>query len=198
MSSTPIVNRLVDTLRCLPGIGPKSAQRMAFYLLERNRQGGIKLAEALTEAMTLVGRCQDCRNFSETEQCVLCLNPKRDNKFLCIVESPADVNAIEQTRCFSGLYFVLGGHLSPIDGIGPNEIGLDLLAAKLSSGTVSEIILATNPTIEGEATAHYISELAKPFHIKTTRIAYGVPIGGELEYIDAGTLAKSFTGRIFY
>lgn len=190
-----LVQELIEALRCLPGVGPKSAQRMAFYLLERDRRGGSDLGDVLIRSMKEVGHCSKCRTFTEDEVCQLCRNPRRDEAILCIVESPAEMAAIEQATDFSGRFFVLHGRLSPLDGLGPAEIGMDLLAARLDSGVVKEIILATNPTVEGEATAHYIGEMARERGIRSTRIAHGVPIGGELEYVDGGTLAHAFAGR---
>lgn len=188
----------MEALRCLPGVGPKSAQRMAFYLLERDREGGAHLASVLSQAIEKVGHCKICRTLTEEEVCRLCSNPKRDATTLCIVETPADVVSIEQAVQFTGLYFVLGGHLSPLDGIGPTEIGLDLLDRRLSEGVIKEVILATNTTVEGEATARYISNMTQSKGINTSRIAHGVPLGGELEYVDGGTLAHAFTGRQSY
>lgn len=185
----------MTALRCLPGVGPKSAQRMAFHLLERDRDGAMRLVEAMRAAIEGIGRCQRCRDLSETAICALCANPRRNPALLCVIETPADVLAVEQATGFQGLYFVLMGHLSPLDGIGPAELGLDLLEARLKEGEVEEIILATNPTVEGEATAYYIAELARERGIRPTRIAHGVPLGGELEYVDGGTLARAFAGR---
>ncbi|MEN8206261.1 MAG: recombination mediator RecR [Pseudomonadota bacterium] len=195
MSGSRLIGRLIETLRCLPGVGPKSAQRMAFHLLEHNRDGGRQLAEALTLAMEQVGNCRECRTLSEESVCRLCANERRDRNVLCVVETPADVQALEQSTGYRGLYFVLMGHLSPLDGIGPEALGLDLLETRLASGEVQELILATNPTVEGEATAHFVSEMARVQGIRTTRIAHGVPMGGELEYIDGGTLSHAFAGR---
>ena len=195
MSTSRLIGRLVETLRCLPGVGPKSAQRMAFHLLEHNRDGGRQLAEALTLAMEQVGNCSECRTLSEESVCMLCANTRRDRSVLCVVETPADVQALEQSTGYQGLYFVLMGHLSPLDGIGPEALGLDLLETRLASGEVQELILATNPTVEGEATAHFVSEMARVQGIRATRIAHGVPMGGELEYIDGGTLSHAFAGR---
>ena len=189
------LDRLIEALRCLPGVGPKSAQRMAFHLLERDRSGATNLARALTEAVERIGHCKSCRTLSETETCAICDSPSRDDSVLCVVETPADVLAIEHIAEFRGKYFVLMGHLSPLDGIGPDELGLDLLEQKLAGGDIRELILATNPTVEGETTAHYISEMAAEHNVEATRIAHGVPLGGELEYIDAGTLAHAFSGR---
>ena len=195
MQFSPLINRLITDLRCLPGVGPKSAQRMAFQLLEHNREAAQQLAHTLLEAIDKIGHCSSCRTLTEDSLCRVCSSNKRDKNKLCIVETPADVNAIEQATDYNGLYFVLMGHLSPLDGIGPKEIGLDLLEQRIKNGGISEIILATNPTVEGEATAHYISEIAKGYNIKTTRIAHGVPVGGELEYVDGGTLSHAFSGR---
>jgi recombination protein RecR len=198
MAFSPLIQELIDSLRALPGVGPKSAQRMAFHLLERNRPAGQSLALSLSKAMDHVKNCQQCRTLTESDRCLLCENPRRDPSALCIVESPADIIAIEQTGGFKGLYFVLLGRLSPMDGIGPNELGFDLLKKRLASATVREIILATNPTVEGEVTAHCIAELAKPYSIQITRIAYGIPLGGELDYIDGGTLAHALMSRVNY
>jgi len=195
VAHSPRIERLIETLRCLPGVGPKSAQRMTFHLLERDRAGARRLAEALVEAMDKVGNCSRCRTLSETDICGLCASSSRDAALLCVVESPADVAALEQSTGFRGLYFVLMGHLSPLDGIGPRELGLDLLEARLTTGEVRELILATNPTVEGEATAHYIADMARRHGVRATRIAHGVPLGGELEYIDGGTLSHAFAGR---
>jgi recombination protein RecR len=185
----------MSALRCLPGVGAKSAQRMAYHLLERDREGGRQLSRILAEAMDGIGHCRRCRTLSEHELCHICRNPHRDPSLLCIVETPADMATIEQAIDYRGGYFVLGGHLSPLDGIGPREIGLEQLDQRLSEGEVREIILATNPTVEGEATAQYIHDMAQVRGIKTTRIAQGVPMGGELEYVDGATLAHAFRGR---
>ena len=195
MAASPLLNRLMTALRCLPGVGPKSAQRMALHLLERDRDGAHRLVEALQAALGGIGRCRLCRDLSETELCALCANPRRDRSLLCVIETPADVLAVEQATGFQGVYFVLMGHLSPLDGIGPAELGLETLEARLAEGEVREIILATNPTVEGEATAYYIAELARERGIRATRIAHGVPLGGELESVDGGTLAHAFAGR---
>jgi len=195
VSTSRLIGRLIESLRCLPGVGPKSAQRMAFHLLEHNRDGGRQLAEALNLAMEKVGHCRECRTLSEEEVCTLCANDRRDRSQLCVVETPADVQALEQSTGFRGLYFVLMGHLSPLDGIGPEALGLDLLEMRLATGEVKELIPATNPTVEGEATAHFISEMARACGVRPTRIAHGVPMGGELEYIDGGTLSHAFAGR---
>ena len=195
MATSRLIGRLIESLRCLPGVGPKSAQRMAFHLLEHNRDGGRQLAEVLGLAMDKVGNCSECRTLSEETICSLCRNERRDRSLLCVVETPADVQALEQSTGFQGLYFVLMGHLSPLDGIGPEALGLDLLESRLASGQVKELILATNPTVEGEATAHFVSEMARAHGVRPTRIAHGVPMGGELEYIDGGTLLHAFAGR---
>lgn len=190
-----LIAQLISALRALPGVGPKTAQRMAFHLLERDRGAARRLAAALVTAADKIGHCKTCRTLSEHEVCNLCANSKRDHSQLCIVESPADVQAIEQSAAYKGLYFVLMGHLSPLDGIGPKEIGMDLLMARIHRGDISELILATNSTVEGEATAHYIAEMVRPRGIKATRIAQGVPMGGELEYVDGGTLSHALVGR---
>lgn len=190
-----MIGRLIEALRRLPGVGPKSAQRMAYHLLERDREGARRLAEALTEAMDKVGHCSRCRTLSESEICPICGDARRDPSLLCVVESPTDVNALEQSTDYRGLYYVLMGRLSPLDGIGPEEIGLERLVARLGEGTVSEVILATNPTVEGEATAHYIGELVRERGIRVTRLAHGIPLGGELEYVDGTTLSHAFAGR---
>jgi len=196
MSFSPLISELILALKCLPGVGAKSAQRMAFSLLERNRDGGMKLSEALHDAMQHVKNCEQCRTFAESALCGICANPTRgETGQICVVESPQDILAIEQTLQFKGKYFVLMGHLSPIDGIGPSEIGLDILQKRLSEESIEEVILATNPTVEGEATAHYIGQMCKTHNIAATRIAHGVPVGGELEYIDGNTLTHAFTGR---
>lgn len=195
MSTSPLIGRLIEALRCLPGVGPKSAQRMAFYLLERDRPGATHLANTLLEAVERIGHCRRCRTLTETELCRICEDPRRDRSQLCIVETPADVQAIEGATDFRGVYFVLMGHLSPLDGIGPEDIGLDLLEARLGEPGVQEAILATNPTVEGEATAHYISEIAAASGVRASRIAHGVPLGGELEYVDGTTLLHAFSGR---
>ena len=199
MKFSPLVQELIDAFKCLPGVGSKTAQRMAFHLLERNRIGGDKLAKSLASAMTEVGHCKYCRNFTEQDICDICLSPKRQMVGqLCVVETPADVLAIEQTGEFTGRYFVLMGHLSPIDGIGPDELGLDVLENQLQQGEINEVILATNPTVEGEATAHYIAELSKKYNVNISRIAHGVPVGGELEYVDGNTLSHALSGRKNY
>ena len=195
MAASPLLNQLMTALRCLPGVGPKSAQRMALHLLERDRIGAGRLVETLRMALERIGHCRLCRDLSETDLCTLCASPSRDPSQLCVIETPADVLAVEQATGFQGRYFVLMGHLSPLDGIGPVELGLDILEARLDEGEIREIILATNPTVEGEATAYYIGELARERGIRATRIAHGVPLGGELESVDGGTLAHAFAGR---
>ena len=195
MKHPPSLTRLIDALRMLPGVGPKTAQRMAFHLLQEGRDGARVLADSLTVALSRVARCTRCRMFTETETCFVCSSPQRDAGLLCVVESPADVVAIEQSAGYRGRYFVLMGHLSPLDGIGPEQLGVPALEALLDEGGVREVILATNPTVEGEATAHFLSELARARGLRATRIAHGVPIGGELEYIDGGTLAHALAGR---
>jgi recombination protein RecR len=192
---SPGLARLIEALRVLPGVGPKSAQRMAFHLLERNREGGRALARALTEAADGIVHCRRCRMLTEGELCETCSSPRRDAASLCIVESPADVVAVEQSGGYNGRYFVLMGHLSPLDGIGPGQLGLDALEKLLDEGEVREVILATNPTVEGEATAHYIGEMVLRRGIRASRIAHGVPVGGELEYVDGGTPAHALAGR---
>jgi recombination protein RecR len=196
MSFSPLIDELITAFKCLPGVGAKSAQRMTFTLLQRNRGGALKLSQALHNAMEHINNCEQCRAFTEAALCNICNNPARaESEQICIVESPQDVLAIEQTLQFKGTYFVLMGHLSPIDGVGPQEIGLDILQQRLSQENIKEVILATNPTVEGEATAHYIGQMCKKHSISTTRIAHGVPVGGELEYIDGNTLTHAFSGR---
>lgn len=195
MKFSPALDQLMESLRCLPGVGPKSAQRMALHLLERDRDGATTLARALDDALEKVGRCGRCRNLAESALCSLCENPKRDALQLCIVETPGDILAIEQAGGFRGRYFVLLGHLSPIDGIGPEDIGLPELEALVREEGPEEIILATNPNVEGEATAYYITQMLQPLVERVTRIAHGVPLGGELEYVDGSTLAHAFSGR---
>lgn len=190
-----LIDNLIQALKCLPGVGPKSAQRMAYHLLERDREGAIVLGDALKNAVEQVGHCERCRTFTEYERCEICNNPARDNNILCIVETPADILAIEQATDFRGLYFVLMGHLSPLDGMGPTEIGLDILAKRLASETIGEIILATGTTVEGEATAHYIAEMVDSEKTRVSRIAHGIPIGGELEFVSGSTLSHAFSGR---
>ncbi|MEO8010217.1 MAG: recombination mediator RecR [Dokdonella sp.] len=195
MSSSPLLTELIDALRCLPGVGAKTAQRMAFHLLERDRGGAKRLAERLVEAVERVGNCKRCRGFSEQETCAICANAARDTHMLCVVEMPVDQLAIENATGYRGHYFVLLGRLSPLDGLGPKELGLELLAQRLAEGSVHELIVATNPTVEGEATAHMLAQLARAANVRASRLAHGVPLGGELEFIDRGTLAHAFGGR---
>ncbi len=194
-SYSPRLTKLIDALRRLPGVGPKSAQRMAFHLLERDRQGADFLRAALGEAVAGIGRCPSCRMFCEDGQCRYCSDSRAASGQVCVVEGPADLVAIETSTPYRGRYFVLMGRLSPIDGIGPAELGLGLLAEQLKAGAIRELIIATNPTVEGEATAYYLAEMARGSGVKVTRIAHGVPMGGELEYVDGGTLSHAFTGR---
>ena len=189
------LERLVEALRVLPGVGPRSAQRMAYHLLQHDRAGAAQLAQSLAEALATVRRCSECNNFTEEEVCSLCRSPRRDPALLCVVETPADLSMVEQTLSYSGMYFVLMGRLSPLDGVGPRDIGLDRLQARTGNGVVQEVILATNFTNEGEATAHYIAEMLRARGIKVSRIARGVPLGGELEYVDAGTISQALLER---
>lgn len=196
LKHTPLLQQLIDALRVLPGVGPKSAQRMAFALLERNRDGGLQLGEALNHAMNRIGHCQQCRTFCEEPLCRICSDSARSsNGLLCVVGSAADQLAIEQTGQFAGRYFVLQGYLSPLDGIGPDALGLDKLKEQLNSGGIHEVILATNPTVEGDATAFYIAELCHKAAVTVSRIAQGIPVGGELEFVDGTTLSHAFSGR---
>ncbi|WP_017937880.1 recombination mediator RecR [Zestomonas thermotolerans] len=194
MSFSPLIRQLIDALRILPGVGQKTAQRTALHLLERDRSGALRLAQALTQAMEGVGYCQRCRTLSEEEVCALCRDERRDDSLLCVVEGPMDVYAVEQTG-YRGRYFVLKGHLSPLDGLGPESIGVPELLKRIDEGRFSEVILATNPTVEGEATAHYIAQLLANKGLVTSRIAHGMPLGGELELVDGGTLAHALAGR---
>ena len=193
-----LIPELMDAFRCLPGVGAKSAQRMAYHLLERNRDGGVRLSKAIAKAVDKVGRCKSCRTLTEQETCSLCQDARRDASLLCVVENPTDVWALEQSGAYRGFYFVLMGHLSPLEGVGPQDLGLDHLEQRLSEGEIQEVILATNPTVEGEATAHFIAEMARVREIQVTRIAHGVPLGGELEYVDSGTLGHALSGRQQY
>lgn len=193
--TSPLIDELTDAFRCLPGVGPKSAERMVMYLLERDRDGGLRLAERLASVMADVGHCRVCRDFTEAEVCGICANPARDRSLICVVESPANVLAIEQTGAYRGLYFVLMGHLSPIDGIGPDDLGVDQLVARAADDEVREVLLAVNPTVEGEATAHYITESMKALSVRLSRLAQGIPLGGDLEYVDGGTLLQAIVGR---
>ena len=195
MKYSPGLARLIEALRVLPGVGPKSAQRMAFHLLERNREGGRTLARALEDAATNVVHCRRCRMLTDGDLCEICAAPRRDASSLCIVESPADVVAVEQSGGYAGRYFVLMGHLSPLDGIGPDQLGFDRLEALLDEGEIREVILATNPTVEGEATAIYLARLLKPLGVRVTRIATGIPVGSDLEYADELTMGKAMEGR---
>lgn len=195
MKNPPALEQLIESLRCLPGVGPKSALRMAYYLLQRDRNGANNLALSLSNALQVLGHCSLCNNFSESEICPVCISEKRDASQLCVVEMPTDLMMMEQTQSYTGMYFVLMGRLSPLDGIGPKEINLDKLIKRAQNGEVAEVILATNYTVEGEATAHYISELLKTRNIAVSRIARGLPMGGEIEYVDSGTLAMALLGR---
>jgi recombination protein RecR len=195
MKNPPALEQLIDSLRCLPGVGPKSAQRMAYYLLQRDRQGANKLAIALDNALQVVDHCKLCNTFSEQPICPLCESDQRDSTVLCVVEMPTDLMMLESTRAYNGMYFVLMGRLSPLDGVGPKEIHLDKLIKRAQDGVVQEVILATNYTVEGDATAHYISELLRARGIKVSRIARGMPMGGEIEYVDSGTLAQAMLER---
>ncbi len=193
--SASLLEQLIEALRVLPGVGQKSAQRMAYHLLERNREGGKRLATALSEAVERIGHCRRCRDFSESDLCAICASASRDVHLLCVVETPADRLAIEQATDYRGLYFVLHGRLSPLDGIGPRELGLDRLAERLAEDEAQEMIIATNPTVEGEATAHYLAQLARQHQVRPSRPAHGLPLGGELEYVDRGTLSHAFGSR---
>jgi recombination protein RecR len=195
VAESKVIARLIESLSHLPGVGPKSARRMAYYLLERDREGARNIAASLVDAADKIGHCQQCNNLTENELCEICSSSSRDSKKLCIVETPAELQSIELAGIFRGVYFVLMGHLSPLDGIGPEELGIDKLEALLDEGEVAEVVLATNLTVEGEATAHFISELVRNKGILATRIAHGVPVGGELEYIDRNTLTEAFAGR---
>ncbi len=195
MQKKGLLGQLTQTLCCLPGVGPKTAQRMSFHLLQRDRTGARLLAETLTEALEKIRHCQVCRTLTEQDICHICADKSRDSSLVCIVESPADAWIIDQATVFNGHYFVLHGRLSPLDGIGPDELGLDRLEQRLATGEIKELILATNSTVEGEATSYFIGELARKNQVQASRIAHGVPMGGELEYIDSGTLAHAFNGR---
>jgi recombination protein RecR len=195
MKFSPALQNLIEALRCLPGVGPKSAQRMTLHLLERDREGAATLARALFDASERIEHCSLCRNFTELEICEICAEPKRDRSIICVVESPADVLAIEESGGFHGIYFVLMGHLSPIDGIGPAEIGLERFHRRVVEEGIQEVIVATNPTVEGEATAYYLTDMLQSEGVTVSRIAHGVPLGGELEYVDGTTLAHALSGR---
>jgi len=195
MSTPSSLSELVEALRCLPGVGPKSAQRMAYPLLQRDQTGAARLGKALTQALSLIRHCERCNTFTEASVCELCRSPRRDNSLLCVVETPADLLMMEQAQCYRGHYFVLMGRLSPLDGIGPRELHLDRLVRRAADGEVKEIVLATNFTVEGEATAHYVGEILRAKGLKVSRIARGLPVGGELEHVDSGTLAQAVLER---
>jgi len=195
MKDTPALEALKQALRRLPGVGPKNAQRMALHLLERDREGAQLIAKSLDHALQVIGHCQRCNNLSEQELCSICSSSRRDHSLLCIVESPADLMSMEDTGVYNGTYFVLMGHLSPLDGIGPEELGIDKLEELLAQGEIKEVVLATNLTVEGEATAHFISDMVHAQGLKASRLAHGVPVGGELEYVDSSTLARALNGR---
>ena len=195
MNSSPLIDQLIESFRCLPGVGPKSAQRMTLYLLERNRLGGQKLSESLAVALNDVGNCNHCRTLTEEGVCRICASRSRNQAICCVVESPADIFAIEQSGSFKGIYFVLMGHLSPIDGIGPEQLGIGHLLDKVKNSAIEEVIIACNPNVEGDATAYYIAEQLKGSSVQVSRIAHGVPVGGELEFVDGSTLTHAFTGR---
>ena len=195
MATPSSLENLIEALRCLPGIGPKSAQRMAYYLLQHDRPGAQRLVDALQQTLSVLRHCQRCNTFTENEICERCQSGKRDPGLLCVVETPVDMNMMEQTQAYSGLYYVLMGRVSPLDGIGPRELQLERLLARVSDGVVREVILATNFTNEGEVTAHYLSEMFKSLGLRVSRIARGVPVGGELEYVDSGTLAQAVRER---
>lgn len=194
-SYSPLLKQLIGALQCLPGVGSKSAQRMAFHLLQRDRDGARSLAASLSDAVERIGNCERCRMLTEEQLCRFCSSERRDARQLCVVETPADVLAIEQSGSYEGRYFVLMGHLSPIDGIGPSELGLDLLEERLAGGGIEEIVVATGFTVEGDATAHLLASMARNHGIRASRIAYGVPVGGELEFTDSSTLSRAFSGR---
>lgn len=196
MNSSPLLDQLIEAFRCLPGVGPKSAQRMALHLLEREREGGRKLSIALADAIEHVGNCQLCRTFTEETLCRICASNSRNKQQYCVVESPADVFAIEQSGSYRGVYFVLMGHLSPIDGIGPEQLAIPKLVQQVADSKAEEVIIACNSTVEGDATAYYIAEQLKGSGVVVSRIAHGVPVGGELEYVDGGTLSHAFSGRM--
>lgn len=198
MSSSPALDALIEALKCLPGVGQKSAQRMALHLIDRDQAGARRLADATSNALDKVSHCLRCRNFADSEMCEICANDQRDNKLLCVVESPADVLAIETSGAYQGLYFVLLGRLSPLDGFGPEQLGLEVLEALLGEGNIKEVILATSATIEGDITAQFIADIAHKYDAQTTRLARGIPLGGELEYVDSGTLSRALSGRQQY
>lgn len=196
MQYSPALAQLITALRRLPGVGQKTAQRMAFHLLEKDRAGATEIGKALEAAVAAIGPCKRCRMLSDADLCPICAAPGRDPNVLCVVEMPADVVAVEQSGSFRGRYFVLLGHLSPLDGVGPDELGVNQFEAILLEGAIREVVLATNPTVEGDATAHFLAELSARHNVRATRIAHGVPVGGELEYVDGGTLAHAFAGRL--
>ncbi|MCP3688562.1 MAG: recombination protein RecR [Gammaproteobacteria bacterium] len=198
MSSSPSLDALIDALKCLPGVGQKSAQRMALHLIERDQAGARLLANTTLGALELVSHCQRCRNFADTEICQICADKKRDHRLLCIVETPADVLAIEASGAYRGMYFVLFGRLSPMDGYGPEELGLEAMEVGFKQGGVSEVILATSATVEGDITAQFIADIATRYKLGVTRLARGIPLGGELEYVDSGTLSRALSGRQQY
>ena len=195
MNSSPLIDQLIEAFRCLPGVGPKSAQRMSLHLLERNRLGGENLSKSLAVALKEVGNCSLCRTLTEEQTCRICSSTSRNHKICCVVESPADIFAIEQSGSYRGIYFVLMGHLSPIDGIGPEQLGISQLLDKVQKESTEEVIVACNSTVEGDATAYYIAEQLKSLPLTVSRIAHGVPVGGELEFVDGSTLAHAFLGR---
>ena len=195
MNGPSTLDELIQALRCLPGVGPKSAQRMAYHLLQRDQAGAARLGRAIERSLARIRHCERCNTFTEEAVCELCRSPRRDASLLCVVETPADLAMVEQTSTYAGMYFVLMGRLSPLDGVGPKEIGLERLLARACDGEVAEVILATNFTNEGEATAHYIAEMLRARHLKVSRIARGVPMGGELEYVDVGTLSQALLDR---
>ncbi|MGZ5007940.1 MAG: recombination mediator RecR [Methylobacter sp.] len=196
MKKSGLLGQLIQNLCCLPGVGPKSAQRMAFHLLQRDRNGARMLAQTLLRAIEEIGYCRQCRTLTEGELCEICADSSREDSIVCIVESPSDVWIVDQATAFKGRYFVLHGRLSPLDGIGPDELGLDQLERQLAAGHIKELILATNSTVEGEATAYFIGELARKHRVSASRIAHGVPMGGELEFTDSNTLSHAFNGRV--
>ena len=198
MTHPSALQHLIEALRCLPGVGPKSAQRIAYYLLHRDRRGAEALTTSLANALSVVKHCRRCNNFSEQEICERCDSPRRDPSLLCVVETPVDMNMVEQTMAFSGLYYVIMGRLSPLDGVGPKELHFDRILSRITDGDVREVVLATNYTNEGEATAHYLAEMIRAKGVAVSRIARGVPVGGELEYVDSGTLAQAMRERRSY
>ncbi len=198
MSSSPSLDTLIEALQCLPGVGQKSAQRMALYLIERDRAGAQRIAVSLNQALEKVSHCQQCRNFADSDICQICANSGRDDSLICIVETPADVLAMESSGSYRGLYFVLLGRLSPLDGLGPEQLGLESLEVRLADQTLKEVILATSATVEGDITAQFIADVASKYSIETSRLARGIPLGGELEFVDSGTLSRALSGRQHY